>query len=85
MVWQLEFLLLQEQCFTSWFCMKRSWSLIVAPGFVPLCLPLPAAENHFSQKRDTHETEASQSNCLTLLSQKLMFWSCHPNNQECPS
>lgn len=74
-VWQLKFLLLQEQSITSWFFMKRSWILNVLPAFVSLCLPLPAAENHFSQTRDTHETEPSHFGCLALLSQKLMLWS----------
>lgn len=77
MLWKLEFLPLQEQSFTSWFFMKRSWILIVLPAFVSLCLPLPAAENHFSQTTDTHETEPSQPSCLTPLSQKLMLWSWH--------
>lgn len=82
MVWNLEFLLLQEQDFTSWFFMQRSWILTVLPAFVPFCLPLPAAENHFSQTTDTNETESPQPSCLTPVSE-IDVVELASNNQGC--
>lgn len=56
-----------DSCSATSFC----------PPFVSHCLQ----QKTTSPKTDTHETKPSQSSCLTLLSQKLMLWSWHPNNQ----
>lgn len=40
MIWQLEFLLLQEQSFTSSFFANRSWILTVLPAFVSPFSPI---------------------------------------------
>lgn len=50
-VWQLEFLLLQEQSFTSWFHVKRSWILALLPAFVPPLSPIACSRKPLLPKQ----------------------------------